>query len=617
MTDPSPPWFREYRVLGIPQTLRPYPEEPVHHILYRAAREHPRMGLVQGDAFVPYPRLKDWVDRLAAALHGMGLEKGDRVASLLPTSIPFEIAAYAVSRAGLVHLPVSPLEPPDLLRHKMVQGAPRVLIAQEAAEPTVQELLSSGVAIERVIRVPAETPPPDGDAPAAGGPGGFWGLIRAAEPDPPAVRFRVEEDLALLLFTGGTTGLPKGCMLTHRNVYANALQNTAGFGAVHRLGRGAVSVLLGLPFHHAYGHCVMHCMTLLGFTQLLVPDPRDTGNMVRMIEAHSPLLQFGVPTQFMNLVAEQRGSRGMIGVSGSAPLCRSTQEAFEARTGGGIMEGYGLSEMSPTTHLNTSVLIRLFGGRAPLRAINALCRVPGCEALVNGSLRVAGSRRNGRLLNRLISLNMERTGRKRPTAGRAGAREKRGTVGIPFPDTEVKLVDVDTGRELSWQEALAGRPGEMRLNGPQRMLGYWPEPGQGIEPDGFVNTRDVVRVDENGYFTVVDRTKDMIIVSGFKVYSREIEEALAGHPLVEASAAVGFPDPEREGSERVAVFVQPRPGCAEKISEDDVRAYLEPRTARYARPRRVIFVEELPRTELQKIDKKALRALVRAPGAGA
>jgi acyl-CoA synthetase (AMP-forming)/AMP-acid ligase II len=178
-----------------------------------------------------------------------------------------------------------------------------------------------------------------------------------------------------------------------------------------------------------------------------------------------------------------------------------------------------------------------------------------------------------------------------------------------MPDTEIKIVDIDTGAVLSWEEICGGKTGEMYLRGPQRMLGYWPEAGSGLDKEGYVRTGDVVKVDENGYFYIVDRTKDMIIVSGFKVYSREIEDILHNYPGVERAAAIGIPDPERQGSELVCIFIEPQSGRDTDITEEKIIDYLKTTVAKYAVPKVVRIVDAIPLTEVQKVNKKLLRQM--------
>lgn len=612
MLSDSSPWSKEYRVFGIPRTLKPYPDKPVYEILADTARKYKKNGLIQNNFKISYPAVQDHVLRLATALHRLGLKKGDRVATILPTSIQFFVADYAISRAGLVHIPSSSLEPPANLHHKFSEGTPKALICLDSYLDVARDV-ARGSSVEHVIVTQiedySEDPPQHRKGMGAPNWHRFMELIHSAPPEPPEYTFDVEKDLETLLFTGGTTGLPKGCMLTHRNIYANALQNVYGMGQSNLLLTGAVSVLLGLPFFHSYGHMLMHTMTLFGWNQLLVVDPRDTRAMVQMIQQYRPLIQIGVPTQFMKLCDEELKGFGMLGISGSAPLPPSAQEEYEKKSGGGIMEGYGLSEMSPTTHINSTFLLRVFGGRIPVTINSYLLRIPGNKAVVNWFLRLLGPKVVGYCLTRAFYLLTLLTRTKKDKERAKPANEKRGTIGIPFPDTEIKVIDTETGKPLTWEEMRQGKRGEMLLGGPQRMLGYWPTPGQGIDADGYIHTSDVIKIDENGYFYIVDRTKDMIIVSGFKVYSREIDDILFGHGAVEMAATIGVPDPQREGSELVVVYVQPKPQFKDQLTAEEIIAYLRERAAKYAIPKKVFIVDEIPLTEVQKMNKKQLRMM--------
>ncbi len=612
MSAPKLPWMNEYKVFGIPETIQPYPEKSVGDILDDAAVEFPRQGFIQNDYKMSYPRVRDEANRLASALLDLGLNKGDRVATILPTSIQFVVADYAIAKAGLVQIPSSSLEPPSTLEHKFTKGTPQALICLDEYLDLAQPVMeATGIAHLIVTSLADYSASPPAARKPLDIPGARWmaDLIAESTGTPPAVNFDLDRDLELLLFTGGTTGLPKGCMLTHRNIYANCLQSSWAQGSASRILKGAISVLVGLPLFHSYGHMIMHAMTMLGFDQILIPDPRDTRIMVDMIKKHRPLMQMGVPTQFLKLAQEELAGIGMLGISGSAPLPPSTQEAFEKKSSGAIMEGYGLSEMSPNTHLNTSFLLRLTGGRIPQRINSTLLGLPGVAPLTNRGLRLLGGKMIGTAVGKFISFTVQRTGKSKK--GRP-SDEKRGAVGIPFPDTEILLIDVETGAPLSVEEIIAGKRGEMCLKGPQRMLGYWPEPGSGLDENGYVRTGDVVKVDENGYFYIVDRTKDMVNVSGYKVYTRELDDILCAHPAVEMGATVGVPDPEREGSERVVAYVQPVPEFAETLQPEEIIEYLRERVAKYAVPKVVKIIKEMPLTEVQKLDKKAMRKMAEA-----
>jgi acyl-CoA synthetase (AMP-forming)/AMP-acid ligase II len=352
----------------------------------------------------------------------------------------------------------------------------------------------------------------------------------------------------------------------------------------------------------------MHSMTYTGCNQILIPDARDTAGMIAMIKKYRPLIQLGVPTQFLKLTQGELKGITILGISGSAPLPKTVQEEFEKKGGGGgIMEGYGLSEMSPVTHLNTSFMLRIFGGRFAVKMNSKFLKLPGVIPVTNAFLRAVGSKVVGYCLSKSIGTLSKVTAY---TSKKSKTKvEKRGTIGIPMPDTEIKIVDVDTGRNLTWDEIISGKTGELCLRGPQRMLGYWPKEGSGLDEEGYVRTGDVTKVDENGYFYIVDRTKDMIIVSGFKVYSREIDDILQGCPGVGRAATVGIPDPERQGSERVCVFVEPQSGCEKEVTEEKVINYLKNTVAKYAVPKVVRIVATLPLTEVQKVDKKQLRKM--------
>ncbi len=606
------PWTKEYRVFGIPSTFEPYPDKPVFELLAEAARKFKRNGLIQNNYKLTYPLVKEHTDRLATALCHLGLKKGDRVATLLPTSIQFIVTDYAIARAGLVQIPCSSLEPENVLVHKCRQARPQALVCLDINLALAVELARQAEIKHLILtHIDDYSHNPPVRQGTLGHPQWHWltDMIVNTSPEPPEYSFNVEEDLETLLFTGGTTGLPKGCMLTHRNVYANAIQNYWVMGQTGVAMRGALSVLVGLPFFHSFGHLILHSMTHFGFNQILITDPRDTRTMVEMIKKYRPVMQFGVPTQFMNLCKEELKGFGMLGLSGSAPLAPSTQQEYEKRSSGGILEGYGLSEMSPSTHLNTSFLLRITGGRIPARIISTALSLPGVKFLLNRFARWMGPKLTGQVITRALAIITKATAPKATSKKKKRSKEKRGTIGIPFPDTVIKIVDPETEEMISWEELSKGKRGEMLLKGPQRMLGYWPTPGEGVDAEGYIHTSDVVKLDEHGYFYVVDRTKDMVNVSGYKVYSREIDDILLSHGKIEMAGTIGVDDPEREGSERVVVYVQPKPKFKDQLTEEEVIAYLKTKVAKYAIPRKVFIVDEIPLTEVHKVNKKILREM--------
>lgn len=547
----KPPWFEEYEEFGVPETLEPYPEKPVHSLLDEAVSEFPDMKIVQPGAEMKYKKTKEHSERLATALRKRGIEKGDRIVTILPTSIQFLVADYAISKAGAVNVPNDFLESEEKLRYRIKSSKPKALIGIDRERELIMDF-GEKLGIENIILTKLEDYSNDEpDYWDLKGVEWFLDLIEDTPPDSPGIDFDIEKDLKTLMFTGGTTGRPKGCMLSHKNVLANALQTVGSMSEYVDLVGGNAYILNGLPLYHAYGHSMMHTFVSLATGQLFAPDPRDTEGMVNMIEEYEPLMQIGVPTQFMELLEEELEDIEIFGISGSAPLTSDIKEKFESKALG-IAQGYGLSEMSPVTHFD-------------IRGIY--------EA-------IAGESSDG--------------GMDMPT------------IGIPVPDTEVKVLDIETGNPLTWGDMIEEeKEGEMCLKGPQRMVGYWEKEADGYDEDGYVHTGDIVRMDERGRFYIVDRIKDMINVSGLKVYSEEVDDALQNHPAVKRGATIGLPDPERPGSERVKVFIELEP--QKEVEEAEILRHLEGEIAKYAIPSEVEFVDEIPLTPIGKVDKKLLR----------
>lgn len=599
------PWFGEYDLCGMPRTLEPYPGYPSHGFLDYAAGRFPRLVFVQSGLEIPYPEVKEHSDRLASALSELGVRKGDRVATLLPTSVQFVVADAGISKAGAVHVPCSFLESSESVARKLLESGTHTLICLD------DHSLHAGYLKENAgvgLLISSNLMDYSGATPrGAGIPGALRlvDLIDQASPAPPDMTFDTASDLEAVIFTGGTTGVSKGCMLTHRNVVANAVQNPVIFGPVTGMFKGSMAVLMGNPFFHSYGHSVMHTMIHCCFSLLLLVDPRDYRSMLSMINSYHPVLQTGVPTQFMNMLKEDARKATVVGISGSAPLPPSVQQKFkEAGTGRYVVEGYGLSELTAVSHCNVSATISAMGGRKMMRFLYRTLLSHAGVAVMRLVARVIGPRLFARQFIGIAAAIRKFQSR----FGRRDDAERLATIGVPLPDTEVRVIDFETGEPFSWSDLIEKEAtGEMLLRGPQRMLGYWPEPGSGMDEEGFVHTGDIVKMDRKGYFAIVDRAKDMVIVSGYKVYTREIDDQLYSHPATEHAAAIGVPDPERPGSERVVVFVQLREGFKGSVTEDEFMDYLKDRTARYAVPRAVIFLDEIPLTEVFKVNKKALR----------
>jgi long-chain acyl-CoA synthetase len=290
---------------------------------------------------------------------------------------------------------------------------------------------------------------------------------------------------------------------------------------------------------------MMHLSVSWGLKMYLLPDPRDSDTIFQLLTKYRPFLCVGVPTQYSVLVSKGLGRMGTMFLSGAAALAPEIAQKFKQYTGMPITEAYGLTETSGGgTHINLSSFSKITG---------------------------------------------------------FAAAEKLGSIGIPVPDTEVKIIDLETN-----EEAAPGKDGELWVRGPQVMKGYWPEPGKGLV-DGWLATGDVVRMDDDGYFYITDRVKDMANVSGFKVYTRLVDDVLYEYPAVADGVAIGIPDPERPGSDRIKAFIRLKPEYEGKVTAEDIIAHCREKLPPYAVPRFVEFRKELPLTATEKLFKRQLR----------
>lgn len=354
------------------------------------------------------------------------------------------------------------------------------------------------------------------------------------------------DDIAYLQYTGGTTGIPKGAMLSHRNTVADMMIYRTWLGWQE----GQITAVSGFPFFHIAGIFVNICAVYLAGTQVLIPNPRDTDHICREIERYKPSLLVNVPALYQMLLSNPRfheldHSRVQTCISSASPFPEDSQKEFERIVGKGkLLENLGMTEASP-----------------------------------------------------LIASN--------PVKG----KKKLGSVGLPLINTDIRLLDPLTGKEVP-----TGEPGEICVKGPQVMVGYHGRPEETknvIDADGYLHTGDVAVQDEEGYLRIVDRTKDMIIVSGYKVFSVKVEAILVEHPAVESAALVGVPNPERPGSEMIAAFIKTKPAYAhpggESALKEDIRVFLKDKLAPFEMPKWIEFMKELPLTPVGKLDKKLLR----------
>lgn len=550
MNETPRPWLKSY-LLGpykLAHSLAPYPDKPLYDILDQSAADYPNQTAIffQG-AEIKYRQLKKKVDCLAQAFVRLGLEKGERVSLYLPNCPEFIISYWAALKAGGAIVPISILRAGNGLVHEIHSSGSRFLICTERQLPRILEIRSQ-IEVEHILLV--------ADGAYAGNHSNtsqskdlldLAELIETHEPLSEPNPIDPQHDLCELAFTGGATGVPKGVMLSHTNRYASILQCLPWFmkpllGGI----KGKASVMLPIPLFHSYGNFVHLSTIYLGLRLILLPDPRDTQAMLAAILEYRPFLVPGVPTQFMRLAdAGLKRSNCML-FSGSAPLPQEVALEIKQKTGMPVSEAYGLTETATVSHVNLSAFSRITG--------------------------FMPKQKNG--------------------------------IGVPVPDLDCKLVDPQTGVQVSPET-----PGELLLKGPQIMLGYWPHAGSGLDHEGWLHTGDIAVMDEDGYFQIVDRIKDMVNVSGLKVYTTEVDEILFKHPAIEMAAAFGIPDPELPGSERVMAVVTLKKSSNWKGSEDELRNYCRQHLPPYAVPCQIEFWDEIPLTVSEKVFKKQLREL--------
>ena len=538
----------------VPASLE-YPAVPLHAILDQAAEVYPSStATIFFNAKRSYASLLKDAKRFSAGLRALGVKQGDRVAIDLPNCPQFLIAFFGALRIGAIVVPCNPLYTPPELRHQLADAGAETIVVLSRGYPVVKAA-REGTKIRNVIvaNIKEGMPPvlrtlftlakekKDGHrVPFAGDPGaiGFQKVLSLGGDDSAA---DVQpDDLAVLQYTGGTTGTSKGAMLSHRALVANTLQCAAWFGKAMR--NGADSVMGVMPLFHAYGlTTVMNFAVLSGGAIILEPQ-LDLEHVLKDIQAHKPKLFHGAPRIYNAInnspLAKKYDLRSIVAcISGSAPLLMETARTFRELTGANLVEGYGLTEASPVTHCN-----------------------PVFDT----------------------------------------AKNRIGTIGLSFPDTETRLVDLETGE----RDVAPGEAGELLIRGPQLMDGYYNRPDETALTlrNGWLYTGDIATIDEDGYVAIVDRKKEMIIVSGYNVYPREVEEALAKHPAVFESAAIGVPHPMK--GEEVKAFVVLKPGQA--ATADDLIAFCRERLAPFKVPKAIEFRDTLPKTLIGKVLRRQL-----------
>jgi long-chain acyl-CoA synthetase len=536
------PWLKHYDY-WVPAEVT-YPRQPIYQALYTAANYHPnRLATAFLGAQLTFKEIRTQADKLATALARLGIKQGDRVAVMLPNCPQYVISFFAITRLGAIVANINPTYTAREVEIVAQDSSARLLITLDVLSP-ISLGIKSNTSFEQIITTSVQAYSPDHNhaPPAPAGTLSFSELIANVEqPQLPSLEINAEEDVAALVYTGGTTGTPKGAMLTHYNLWSAAVQCSIWGGEFMQ--RGEDRFLLVIPYFHVYGLVVgLLFGTWMGALQILIPK-YDVNMLLAAINVYEPTFFPGVPTLFISLLNHPEAGHSKLGTirrlnSGSAPLPVEVIEQFEAMSGAALFEGWGMTE---TSALGTSTAML--------------------------------------------------------------AKRKPGSIGFPVPNAELKIVDLETGT----QEIPLGETGELCIRGPQIMKGYWnkPEETAQVLRDGWLYTGDVARMDEDGYFYIVQRKKDMILVSGFNVYPNEIEDVLFTHPAIKECAVIGVPDQYR--GEAVKAFVVLKEGTM--ASAEELQAFCRERLAKYKLPSLIEFIDALPKSAVGKVLRRELREL--------
>ena len=534
----SKPWLKFYD-FWVPETAN-FPRQSLYGILQTAAsqyRERPATAFF--GAKLTFGEIKERADKLAASLHALGIQRGDRIGIMLPNCPQYPIVFFAAMRIGAVIANINPIYTPRELKEVAEDSGIRALFTLDLLYPVVD---GAGLALEfLVVTSLAEYMAGGAELAAAPGKGLLLHELIAsgAVEKLPRIVIDAEKEVALLQYTGGTTGKPKGAMLTHYNLYANTIQN-ALWNQYHTR-RGEERMLMVLPYFHIYGQVVGLLLSAWNGTMTILIPKFDIGLLIAAFKEYEPTFFPAVPTLFISLLHHPEAKTcGLHKVknfnSGAAPLPVEVIEQFEQMSGAMLREGFGMTETSCTA--STTPLL---------------------------------------------------------------APRKIGSIGLPVTSTDFKIVDVlDSTKELG-----IGEEGELCVRGPQIMVGYWNKPEETANAlrDGWLLTGDVARMDEDGFFYIVQRKKDMIIVSGFKVFPTEVEEVLFTHAAVLEACVIGVPHPYR--GESVKAFVVLKPGVA--ATAEELIEFSKERLAKFKVPSEVEFLASLPKSAVGKVLRRELR----------
>lgn len=541
----------KYYPAEVPHTYD-YPNQNLAKFLVDTATTYPDLTALYFMGFkMNYKTLLESSYRFANAMMKLGIKKGDRVAIMLPNCPQGVIAYYGTLLFGGIAVMTNPLYMPREIEHQMTDSGARVIVTLDYMVSRVQQAMEKkpmeyivGTSLNDYLAFPLKQLFPL-KAKKAGMYKklsftdrllSFVDLIKKSSPDPICIDVNAKEELALIQYTGGTTGVAKGVMLTHLNLIANATQAALW---VYKSSEPKKKYLAALPFFHVFGLTVLLNLAIRNAGTLYLVPRYKVDEVLKTISKHKIALFPGAPTMYVAIINyaelyKYDVTSIEVCISGAAPLPVEVQERFEKLTGGKLIEGYGLTEAAPVTHANT-----------------------------------------------------------------IWEKRKVGSIGIPFPDTEARIVDPQTGEPLP-----LGEIGELVVRGPQVMKGYWnneTETAKTIK-DGWLYTGDLGKIDSDGFCYILDRRKDIIIASGFNIYPREVEEVLYEHPAVEEAVVAGIVDQYRGETVKAYIVLKDEAN----VTADELKAFCKERLAAYKVPKVYEFRDTLPKTLVGKILRRKL-----------
>jgi long-chain acyl-CoA synthetase len=531
-----------------------FPEIPLHGLLAATAEKYPEnTAIVYFNKGMTYRELNHLSDRFATALDGLGVRKGDKVAIFLPNIPQFVISYYGISKAGAIETAISPLYREREVAHQLNDSEAETVVVLDALYPILEKVLSS-TKVKRVIVTGLKEYMPPATAflgsllkkipsrKVQRGPNVYFfqELLSKYAANPPKVDINPMGDIVALQYTGGTTGIAKGAMLTHMNLVSNAVCCAEWLRGT----QSGETFLTVLPLFHIYGMTTgMNAPIYLAGRMVMLPR-FDAVSTFQAIQRHQVTIFCGAPTMYSLLLAHPDHAKYDLRsvrfcISGSAPLPPEIQKNWMEATGGVLVEGYGLTESSPVTHCN------------PL--------------------------------------------------DRSMKTVKVGSIGLPWPDTDAKVMDMETGEK----ELTTGETGEVVVKGPQVMKGYWKmaEETAAVLRNGWLYTGDIGKMDEDGYFYITDRKKDLIKYKGYSVYPREVEDVIYEHPAVKLCAVIGKFDPV--AGEIPKAFVVLKEG--KTAIADEIKEFVNSKVAPYKAVREIEFRTELPMTLVGKVLRRVLQ----------